>query len=363
MSKDILKEHLKTNQDFHYNNDEGSEYAVSTGSLIADIAMNGGIRPGILRLSGVTEGGKTSETLSFMNSFLSEKKKKRLGLYIKAEGRLSPDMQYRSGVRFVEKQEDWESGTCFIFKCNVYEPAIDLIRKMVSANRKLPKNERYEYFFVLDSMDSLIPKGDYEKAFEEAGKVAGGALISSDFLRRMSLAFSSLGHVCVMISQVRSKVSINPYEKGDPKVTNASGGNAQLHYSDWILEMQQRWKSDIIFDDKNKPIGHFAKFIFRKSPNEKTGQEVRYPIKYNQPPGKSIWVAYEIVDLLIMFDMVKKGGAWFTFTPETLAEAKAAKFELPEKVQGMDSLREIFEENEALTNLFADKFKKTLTKG
>jgi len=32
-----------------------------------------------------------------------------------------------------------------------------------------------------------------------------------------------------MISQVRSNIKINPYEKGDPQITNASGGNAALH--------------------------------------------------------------------------------------------------------------------------------------
>ena len=85
-------------------------------------------------------------------------------------------------------------------------------------------------------MDSLVPKADLEKPPEEANKVAGGALLSSDFLRKMALGMTTRGHICYMISQVRSKVSINPYEKTDARVTNASGGNALLHYSDWILE-------------------------------------------------------------------------------------------------------------------------------
>ena len=29
-------------------------------------------------------------------------------------------------------------------------------------------------------------------------------------------------------------------------VTNASGGNAALHYSDWVVEFQPRYKSDLI---------------------------------------------------------------------------------------------------------------------
>ena len=94
-----------------------------------------------------------------------------------------------------------------------------------------------------------------------------------------------------MISQVRATVKINPYEKGDPKVTNASGGNAMLHYSDWILEFQPRWVKDLITtqpNGKGDMLGHWCKIIFRKTPNEKTGTLVRYPIRYGQQDGKSI---------------------------------------------------------------------------
>ena len=99
-------------------------------------------------------------------------------------------------------------------------------------------------------------------------KVGGGALLSSDFLRRMALGLATRGHICYMISQVRTKVSINPYEKSDPRLTNASGGNAMLHYSDWILEFQPRWNKDLITtqpNGKGEQLGHWCKVIFRKS--------------------------------------------------------------------------------------------------
>ena len=91
--------------------------------------------------------------------------------------------------------------------------------------RQLVQNNdrNFKYMFIIDSMDSLVPKADLEKGPEEANKVAGGALLSSDFLRKMALGLSTRGHICYMISQVRSNVSINPYQKTDAKVTNASG--------------------------------------------------------------------------------------------------------------------------------------------
>lgn len=357
MSKDILKEHLKANKEFHFNNEATPTYLVSSGSLIMDIAMGGGVRPGMVRFTGISEGGKTSEMLEIAKNFLKEKKTKRKGLLIKSEGRLSPEMQARSGVKFVETHEEWEDGTCFVFKCNVFETAIDLIRSLVMNNE-----EKTQYIVVIDSMDALMPKGDVVKGSEEAIKVAGGALLTSDFLKRMSLAFSSMGHVCLLSSQIRESIKLG-YEKGTPKLTNSSGGHAITHYADWILEAQGRWKADFIQDSKGKQVGHFAKFMLRKSANEKSNTEIRYPIKYNQANGESIWKAYEIVDLLVMFGLVIKGGAWFTFTAPTLTEIKAAGFTCPDKVQGLEGLREIFEEDKGLTELFVKKFKNILTKG
>ena len=43
--------------------------------------------------------------------------------------------------------------------------------------------------FIIDSMDSLVPKNDLEKPPEEANKVAGGALLSSDFLRENGFGY------------------------------------------------------------------------------------------------------------------------------------------------------------------------------
>ena len=179
--------------------------------------------------------------------------------------------------------------------------------------------------FIIDSMDSLVPKNDLEKPPEEANKVAGGALLSADFLRKMALGLTTRGHICYMVSQVRSKVSINPYERTDARVTNASGGNALLHYSDWIIEFQERHLKDIISTEANGKgdlLGHWCKVVFKKSPNEKTGTLVRYPVRYGSKDGKSIWVEYEVVDMMLQWDMATRKGAWITISDELISEVK-----------------------------------------
>ena len=107
-----IQAYLEQNKGDHYNFEEERVYTVSSGSLLMDIEMGGGIKPGVIRASGVTEGGKTSCGLAFARNF--QKMDNSLVIYIKAEGRLSTDMVERMGIDTSE--EKW-----FVFKCNVYE--------------------------------------------------------------------------------------------------------------------------------------------------------------------------------------------------------------------------------------------------
>ena len=347
-----IQAYLEQNKGDHYNFEEERTYTVSSGSLLLDIEMGGGIKPGVIRASGVAEGGKTSCALAFARNF--QKMDNSMVIYIKSEGRLSGEMIERSGVD--TNDEKW-----FVYKCNVYESVIDFMRQMVKDN---PTDTRY--MFIIDCMDALVPRGDLEKGADEAIKVAGGSLLSSDFLKRMALGLGTRGHICYMISQVRTKVSINPYEKSDPRLTNASGGNAMLHYSDWILEFQPRWNKDLITTEPNgkgEQLGHWCKVIFRKSMNEKTGIEVRYPIRYRSQSGKGIWVEYEVVDMMLQWDMAKKSGAWVSLSKEVIEEVKEGTgLELKQQHQGIDNLRKYFEENKEIGKFLFYKFRDTLKK-
>jgi len=345
-----ISAYLKEHQSEHLNFEKEVNYVVSSGSLLLDLAMSGGIRPSIIRASGVAEGGKTSCALSFAKNFQSTVDNS-MAVYIKSEGRLSTEMVERSGINTSE--DKW-----FVYKCNIFESVLELIKELIHNN----PTER-KYFFIIDSMDALVPKNDMSKSFEESVKVAGGSVLSSNFLKTMALPLSSKGHVAFLVSQVRSKVSINPYDKGDPKLTNASGGNALLHYSDWILEFQPRWAKDMIRDKSVKSKlaeGHWCRVIFRKSANERTGLEVEYPIRYGRTGGKSIWVEYEILHVLLAFNLVKATGAWLIFEESLVKELKGKKIEVPEKIQGEDAFRKMLEENVKLRDYLFKKLRDTL---
>lgn len=344
----------KDNKKYHYNFHESEEYKIPSGSLNLDIALGGGLPSGAHRFTGINEGGKTSCAMAFARNFQKHFGKKGMVIYIKSEGRFSPEMIERTGI-------DTDPEKFFCFDCNIFEKVFELVRELVFNNEDDKK-----YMFIIDSVDALCRVGDIDKPFAESEQVAGGALITSVFLKKMVLPISKMGHTLILTSQVRVEVATNPYAaRGGPKVKQA-GGNAIKHYANFILEFEERYSSDLIFknpsatrlDEKGEPIGHYCKVKFRKSVNEKTGSTARYPIKYGEKNGKSVWRAREILDMLYLFNLIIKKGAWISVSEELIKEVSDKKLEINEKFQGEQRLIDFLEENEKLSDFLYEDFKK-----
>jgi len=362
-SQDQLKSFLKSNKEAHYNFEDAIDYKVSSGSLLFDYSLDGGLGTGLHRFCGTNEGGKTSSALQFMKNFLLTQKNGK-GFYIKAEGRLSKEMIERSGVKFVFKPEEWVLGTCFVFESNIHETVFDAMRELIGKN-----DEKIRYFFLLDSVDGLIRKMDLDKTFEESQKVAGGAVIAADLMKRVSIALQKRGHIAIFISQVRADIKLDPYSKAPIRQTSATGGNALLHFANWIIEFEPRFSKDLILEDpntnydehKNPYIGHIVKIVVKKSPNEKTNAKINYPIRYGRKNGTSNWIEKEILDLLFMWEIATKKGPWISFDEEFLASIKEAGFEdFPIQVQGAARFEKLINENDLLKSFFINYIRKNI---
>lgn len=353
-SRDQIKA-LLASSDEHFNNTEDIYYKVSTGSLILDMHSSGGLTPGVHRFCGINEGGKTSAALEVARNFQIQIPNSKV-VYVKAEGRFSKEIMERSGLDMSE--DKW-----FLLESNVYEFVFDFIKALIKDNE-----DEIRYLFIIDSMDGLITRGDLEKGLSDATKVAGGAVIGAAFLKRVSNAMSKFGHMCIMISQVRETIKIDPYAKTGFKNTTASGGNALLHYANFIFEFEGRYQKDWILQDpdqrydekKNKIIGHEVRITIKKSPNEKTNTVISYPIKYGRKNGTSIWRERELRDLLFENGQFVKSGAWTTVDPSVIKQLKELKIECPEKFQGRDSILEFMEKSPEFVEYWYKRFKAAL---
>jgi RecA/RadA recombinase len=346
----------KNNQKFHYNDLEELDYKIPSGSLTLDLELDGGLPAGVHRFTGPIEGGKTSCSLAVAKNFQDHFGKAGMVVYVRSEGRLDPRMIERCGI-------NTNPDRFFKLDCNIFEKVFEFIRMLVTEN-----DEKRKYLFIIDSVDALCRQNDFDKPFEDSEQVAGGALVTSVFLKKMVLPIVKMNHMMILMSQVRVEVSANPYaSRGGPKVKQA-GGNAIKHYANYILEFQERYNTDIMFtnpsasrlDEKGKPIGHYCKIVFRKSVNEKTGSMVKYPIIYGRTGGNSVWVEREVSDMMRAWGFLEQKGPWISVDPELLEDLKKKKFECPDKFQGEAKLMKFLEDNPKLMTYLFTYVKKTV---
>lgn len=364
-----VSQYLKENESDHYNYEDDIIYRVSTGSLKLDLELGGSIKNGFglpagsFRAIGMPGGGKTSLALNTMKNFLEDPVYKgvRKAIYFRSEGRLSDEIRRRSGVKFVNKESEW-TDNCLIIDSNVYEFVFGLIRQLILNNA-----EKTQYFFVIDSADTLCKREDLEKPFEDAHTVAAGALLTSVFFKKCGVALGKRGHILTFISQKRESIKIDPRQKVGTRQGSASGGYSIQHMCSTCVDVLQRTEYDDDFirenqkDKNSKQIGHWCKLRIVKADTESAERIVKYPIKYGRENGTSVWIEYEVADLLLQYGLAKKAGAWISFPEHLVAELKEKDLELVPQVNGMDKLRDYLEKNPNITKYFINKFKEVLS--
>ncbi len=356
-ASDVLSSQLKDNKDKHLNFVKEHYYRVSTGSLKLDLDM-GTLMPGVHRLVGIPESGKTSFSFEVAREFL--KTANRRVLYVKAEGKLSREMMDRTGIPFVLDPSKWKDGTIFVLESNTYEFIVNTIRKLMRNNPK-----ETEFLIIIDSTDGLITEADQKKEFGENRKVAGTPLLTKQFLQDTNLEICKYGHIVLLLSQHSSNIQIDPYAPDDGNKTvsgGGSGGWAALHFANFILEFKPRYQKDWILQNnsqkpdrqKNKIIGHKVKIAVKKSPNETTGLTFDYPVKYHVIGKSSVWKEKEIIDILIGWQTIKQRGAWFDLEPSIMQGLKDKGLPVKEKYHGEAEIFDWLTENPKVVKHFGE---------
>lgn len=284
-------------------------------------------------------------------------------IFVKAEGRLSPEMMARTGMKFVHSAEEWEYGSVFVLSCNVFET----VAKVVLETIKTGYQNGEHICVIIDSMDGLILKADLDKGFDGSPKVAGVPLLTKLLFRHLALPVSHYDALLMVTGQYAAEIKLDPYSPNVPRQASSSGGSSISHQADYVLEYQPRYGKDLILEkEKEKPdpvtnkiLGVWANVAIRKSANDVTGTIISYPVKKGVI-GNAVWQSKEIADFMLSYQMLVKSSSWLAFESEILEEAKAAGLELPEKIQGINNLYALIEENEPIKNHFYTKIKKMI---
>lgn len=336
--KNFVESFLKNNKDDHFNFIERRYFKVSSGSLILDSVLDGGFTPGLHRFVGFTAGGKTSEAAEVLKNFINTVEGSK-GIWFAAEGRI--ETLVKSGLKLVFDAKDWEVGTVFVYESNIYESVASLIEGLIRSDSTT------QYGMVIDSVDGLILRDDFtSKGFNDASKVAGGAVIASLLMKRNSIPLAKKGHLAIFISQVRAEIKLDTYSSAPVRQITSTGGNALLHYSNEILQFEPQFKGDMICtNEKEAPsqsnplLGHWAKVIIKKSSNDKKNYVIKYPIKYDRKNGARIWTEKEIVDCLMQWGDLERRGAWYNFSEDIVSSGILPK-DTSNSFQGIDRVFE-----------------------
>lgn len=360
-SKSILGGILDDTKGDHFNDTESKSVRISMGSLNLDSHVK--IRSGqIIRFCGSgAELGKTSQAFVVADNYMKALPKSKT-IYIKAEARLSPEIQERCGLKFVTKAAEWEYGTVFIWATNIFENIASgletLIKEMHEAGEHL--------CFIFDSLDGAILKADSKKDLwgEDSVKVAGVPLLMKLLFRRIALPVAHYDVLGIITTQYSAAIKLDPYSKDVPRQVEGSGGSSIGHQSDYVFYFHPRYNGDQILEkpdekpdvNKNKIIGVYATIEVRKSSSDVTGVKIKYPIAKGRV-GSAIWAEKEIIDMLLSFSMVSRKGAWFTIEKSLLEEASKDSIEIKEQHQGINNLYAYIEVNKDVFNWLYKKIK------
>lgn len=276
---------------------------VPTGSLSLDIALGlGGIPKGrIIEIYGPESGGKTTTALHMVAEV-----QKRGGIagFIDAEHALDPVYASKIGVDidelYISQPDDGEQAL-EICETMVRSGAIDII--------------------VVDSVAALTPKAEIDGEMGDS-HMGLQARLMSQALRKLTGITAKSNCIVIFINQLREKIG---YVMGNPETT--TGGRALKFYSSIRIDIR---KADPIKKGSDV-LGYRTKAKIVKNKVAPPFKTAEFDIMF----GEGISKTGDILDLAADVDIVKKGGAWYSYKDGKLG-------------QGRENAKKFLDENPAL---------------
>lgn len=263
---------------------------IPTGALGLDIALGvGGLPRGrITEIYGPESSGKTTVALHVI---AETQKRGGEAAFIDAEHALDPIYAQKLGVdidRLIVSQPDNGEQALEIAEALARSSAIDVI--------------------VVDSVAALVPKAEISGVMGES-HVGLHARLMSQALRKLTSIINKTNTVAIFINQLREKVGVM---FGNPEVT--TGGRALKFYASVRIDIR---RIDSIKEGTNI-IGNRTRAKVVKNKVAPPFKETEFDIMF----GEGISREGNILDIAVKYDIVQKGGAWYSYNGDRIGQGR-----------------------------------------
>ena len=286
---------------------------IPTGSLSLDIALGlGGVPKGrVVEIYGPESSGKTTVALHMVAEV-----QKRGGIagFIDAEHALDPVYAANLGV---------DVDSLIVSQPDFGEQALEITEQLVSSGAV--------DIVVVDSVAALVPKSEIEGDMGDS-HVGQHARLMSQALRILAGTINKTNCIVIFINQLREKIGVM---YGNPEVT--TGGRALKFYSSMRIDVR---KIEQLKGAGSEFIGSRTRAKIVKNKVAPPFKSAEFDIMY----GEGISKVGEILDMAVQYDIVHKGGSWFSYGDRRLG-------------QGRDNVKEIIKNEPELAAELEQKIK------
>lgn len=261
---------------------------IPTGSLVVDMAIGiGGLPRGrIIEIYGPESSGKT---LLCLHAIVEVQKAGGIAAFIDAENAFNTDWAAKIGVNvedLIFTQPDSGEDAFNIAETLAASGAVDLI--------------------VIDSVSALVPRKELEGETGDT-QVGTQAKMMSQGLRKIAGVANRTGTTIIFINQLRMKIGVM---FGSPETT--SGGNALKFFASVRMDIRR------ISQLKNGEDVYGARTRVKVIKN-KVGapfKAAEFDVLFTEG-SEGFSKEADIRDLGVTLGLIKKSGAWFTYTDLT----------------------------------------------